>query len=60
MENIKIFRVIHVTLLNLYQLLRVTYICLLVGLFLARQPPVGRGLLMFEASRSHTTMRHSR
>ena len=28
-------------------------------LFLARQPPVGRGLLIHEVSRSHTTTRHS-
>jgi len=28
--------------------------------FLARQPPVGQGLLIHEASRSHTTTHHSR
>jgi hypothetical protein len=30
------------------------------GLFLARQPPVGQGLLIHEVSRSHTTTHHSR
>jgi hypothetical protein len=29
-------------------------------LFLARQPPVGQGLLINEVSRSHTTTHHSR
>jgi len=29
-------------------------------LFLARQPPVGHGLLIHEVSRSHKTMQHSR
>ena len=29
-------------------------------LFLARQPPVGHGLLIHEVSRSHTTTHHSR
>ena len=32
-------------------------VCLL---FLARQPPVGQGLLIHEVSRSHTTTHHSR
>jgi len=31
-----------------------------VILFLARQPPVGQGLLIYEVSRSHTTTHHSR
>jgi len=31
-----------------------------VCLFLARQPPVGQGLLIHEVSRSHTTTHHSR
>jgi hypothetical protein len=31
----------------------------IVCLFLARQPPVGHGLLVHEVSRSHTTMHHS-
>jgi hypothetical protein len=30
------------------------------SLFLARQPPVGQGLLIHEVSRSHTTTHHSR
>jgi len=30
------------------------------GFFLARQPPVGQGLLIHEISRSHTTTHHSR
>ena len=29
-------------------------------LFLARHPPVGQGLLIYEDSRSHTTTHHSR
>jgi len=29
-------------------------------LFLARQPPVGQGLLIHEVSRSHTMTHHSR
>jgi len=33
---------------------------LFVCLFLARQPPVGQGLLIYEVSRSHTTKHHSR
>ena len=33
---------------------------LFVCLFLARQPPVGHGLLIHEVSRSHTTTYHSR
>jgi hypothetical protein len=33
---------------------------LFVYLFLARQPPVGHGLLIHEDSRSHTTTHHSR
>jgi len=28
--------------------------------FLARQPKVGQGLLIYEVSRSHTTTHHSR
>ena len=32
----------------------------LVCLFMARQPPVGQGLLIHEVSRSHTTTDHSR
>ena len=28
--------------------------------YLARQPPVGHGLLLYEVSRSHTTTHHSR
>jgi hypothetical protein len=35
-------------------------VCLFVCLFLARQPPVGQGLLIYEVSRSHTTTPHSR
>jgi len=31
-----------------------------VCLFLARQPPVGQGLIIHEVSRSHTTTQHSR
>jgi hypothetical protein len=31
-----------------------------VCLFLARQPPVGQGLLIHEVSRSHSTRHHSR
>jgi len=37
-----------------------TWIALFVCLFLARQPPVGQGLLIHEISRSHTTTHHSR
>ena len=37
-------------------LLHVPFVCL----FLARQPPVGHGLLIHEVSRSHTTTHHSR
>jgi len=33
---------------------------LFVSLFLARQPPVGQGLLIHEVSRSHSTTHHSR
>ena len=33
------------------------FVCLFV---LARQPPVGHGLLILEVSRSHTTTHHSR
>jgi len=33
------------------------HVCLFV---LARQPPVGHGLLIYEVSRSHTTTHHSR
>ena len=32
---------------------------LFASLFLARQPPVGQGLLIHEVSRSHTTTHHS-
>ena len=35
-------------------------LCLFVCSFLARQSPVGQGLLIHEVSRSHTTTRHSR
>jgi len=31
-----------------------------VCLFLARQPPMGQGLLIHEVSRSHTASHHSR
>jgi len=31
-----------------------------VCLFLARQPKLGQGLLIYEVSRSHTTTHHSR
>jgi hypothetical protein len=42
----------------------ITYIkfvaCMSVCSFLARQPPVGHGLLIHEVSRSHTSTHHSR
>jgi len=31
-----------------------------ICLFLARQPPVGQGLIIHEVSRTHTTTHHSR
>ena len=35
-------------------------IVLFLFFFLARQPPMGQGLLIHEVSRSHTTTHHSR
>ena len=35
-------------------------LCLLVCLFLARQPPVGRGFLIHDVARPHTTTHRSR
>ena len=40
---------------------RVRFVCFFfLSFFLARQPPLGQGLLIHEVSRSHTTTHHSR
>jgi len=35
-------------------------VCLFLNIILVQQPPVGQGLLIHEASRSHKTTHHSR
>jgi len=43
-----------------YKLLRKKLVIVLHFLYVAQQPPVGQGLLIYEVSRSHTTTHHSR
>ena len=57
---LKVYGGIIAGLLLFYPGLYVITVWVLVGLFLAREPPLGQGVLIHEVSRSHKTTHHSR